>query len=369
MPWFDLVKLRILFFGKSEDLGWCAAGLICQLSACIILGGKKEKESVRVFVAKSDPLASGWKCCPWSQWPFLHSAGVVCCLPYPILPGLDRSLQWFWIPFYSLSKFQLLFFFLSSFLFLLPACLVSISLCCASALAGNVQSSLFLDTGRKGKYGSVLAVQAAGRHCRSFIYALLSHSEAEVVVSFGISEVLGRAWLSPARVNSCSRRPHKFLIPEYSHILATSTGACFCSCWRPGYHSMTVCRIQQGFLEGLKLKTHLLPHGSPWAAGESRPWHLGQFLPILLHWPWCLQGCSSPVLTPLSSCCFAVFCALLSSAIPEVMPQSLVGSGSMSELMASAPLDTGEVPGSSSQKPLLMPCCRNLASQTHTKAS
>lgn len=215
MIWFS--EAEDIVFGKSEDLGWFAAGLICQLSGSINLGEKEN--SVRGFVAKGDPLAFGWKCCPWSQWPFLHSAGLVCCLPYPILPRLDRSLQWFWIPFYWLSKFQLLYFFLSSFLFLLPACLISISLCCASALAGNVQSSLFLDTSRKGKDGSILAVQAAGGHCRSFIYAPLSHSEVEVVVAFGVSEALGGAWLSLACVNSCFRHPHKVLICEHSHIL------------------------------------------------------------------------------------------------------------------------------------------------------
>lgn len=306
---------------------------------------------MRVFVAKGYPLGFGWKCCPWSQWPFLYSAGLVCCLPYPILPRLDRSLQWFWIPFYSLSKFQLLLF----FLFLLPACLVSISLCCASALARNVQSSLFLDTSRKGKDGSILGVQAAGRHCRSFIYPPLSHSE----VKWLFPEVFLRFWVvpgSPLHVwIPASGIPAKSSSLSAFTSLPRSTGACFCSCWRPGYHMMTVCSLPQGFLERLKLKKYLLPHGSPRAAGESRLWHLGQFLPLVLHWPWCLQGSSSLILTPLSWCCSAVFCALLNSVIPEVLLLSLMGSGSVSELMALAPSLMGGAPGSFSQKPPLIP--------------
>ncbi|RMB98996.1 hypothetical protein DUI87_24541 [Hirundo rustica rustica] len=51
---------------------------------------------------------------------------------------------------------------------------------------------------------------------------------------------------------------------------------------------------------------------------------------------------------------------------PEVMPLSLLGSGSISELMASAPSDTGKAPGSSSP---LIPCYLTLASQTHTEAN
>ena len=50
---------------------------------------------------------------------------------------------------------------------------------------------------------------------------------------------------------------------------------------------------------------------------------------LLLHWPWCLQGCFSYIFSPLSSAVIAVaqfFFPLLNYVIPEALPQSLVGS-------------------------------------------
>ena len=42
------------------------------------------------------------------------------------------------------------------------------------------------------------------------------------------------------------------------------------------------------------------PWSSPRAAGESLLWHLEHLLPLLLHWPWCLQSCFSHIISLLS---------------------------------------------------------------------
>ena len=60
---------------------------------------------------------------------------------------------------------------------------------------------------------------------------------------------------------------------------------------------------------------YLLHHGLPWAAGEqsASSWsalqaarasllqRLQHLLPLLLHWPWCLQSCSSYIFSLLST--------------------------------------------------------------------
>lgn len=43
------------------------------------------------------------------------------------------------------------------------------------------------------------------------------------------------------------------------------------------------------------------PWAVPWAAQESQLWHLQCLLPLLLHWPWCLQCCSFHMVSLLSS--------------------------------------------------------------------
>lgn len=110
MIWFS--EAGDIVFEKNEDLGWFVAGLIWLLSVSIIL-----------FFFFKVIFCCCCKRLPTSFWvemlsigsvTLLYSAGLVCSLPYPILPRSDRSLQWFWIPFFSLSKFQT--FFLNSFL-------------------------------------------------------------------------------------------------------------------------------------------------------------------------------------------------------------------------------------------------------------
>ena len=46
---------------------------------------------------------------------------------------------------------------------------------------------------------------------------------------------------------------------------------------------------------------------SPWAAGESLLGLLEHLLPLLLHWAWCLHGCFTFFLTPLSQLSRSVF--------------------------------------------------------------
>lgn len=119
MPWFDLVKLGILVFGKNEDLGCFAAGLIWLLSRSVILK-KIQKSLKRISLLQKVTHGLWMEMLCLESVTLLYSAGLVCSLPYPIPPRSDRSLRWFWIP--------LFFPYLNSGLFFpscLPACLSS----------------------------------------------------------------------------------------------------------------------------------------------------------------------------------------------------------------------------------------------------
>lgn len=224
MIWFS--EAGDIVFEKNEDLGWFAAGLIWLLSVSIILFLKKKKN---VFCCKRLPTGFWMEMLSLESVTLLYSAGLVCSLPYPILPRSDRSLQWFWIPFFLLSKFQtggvwLCFF----FLFLLPVCLVSMSLCCASALAEYEPSSLFSGSKRKGEDGSVLGVQAASL----LLFVPQSSRKGTFLQYFRGSE-----WcLALPCVYEVLFQPSSLKSSSLSTLtsLPSSTGACFCSRWRPG---------------------------------------------------------------------------------------------------------------------------------------
>ena len=101
-------------------------------------------------------------------------------------------------------------------------------------------------------------------------------------------------------------------------------------------------------------RNRLLQHRSlcsPRVAGESLPRHLEHLLPLLLHWPWCLQSCFSHIfslLCPAAKCCYAGFFRLLKYIIPEVLPLSLMGSALASGRANLEPSGTGSMgPGGS----------------------
>jgi len=86
----------------------------------------------------------------------------------------------------------------------------------------------------------------------------------------------------------------------------------------------------------------LLHRGLPWAAGgqhvssQSSPQAAGEYLlrclkhllPLLLHWPWCLQSCFSHLFSLLSPAVIAIVQGLfpiLNYIITEVLPPSQIG--------------------------------------------
>ena len=104
------------------------------------------------------------------------------------------------------------------------------------------------------------------------------------------------------------------------------------------------------------------PWLSPQAAGESLLQRLGHFLPLLLHWPWCLQSCFSHIVSPLSPAAVVegfppptpFFTALPQRCYDHgwwARPRPVAGPSWRQ--LALALSDTGEASGSSSQKLLL----------------
>jgi len=78
-------------------------------------------------------------------------------------------------------------------------------------------------------------------------------------------------------------------------------------------------------LQGHSLPHHALLHGLQ----GNLLWSLEHLLPLLLHWPWCLQSCFSHIFSFLLSaakCCYAGFFPLPNYVIPEALPGSLMGS-------------------------------------------
>ena len=65
------------------------------------------------------------------------------------------------------------------------------------------------------------------------------------------------------------------------------------------------------------------PWSSPWAAGEPLLWSLEHLLPLLCHWPWCLQSCFFYIFSLLSP--LAVLFPILKYVITEVLPPLLMG--------------------------------------------
>lgn len=117
---------------------------------------------------------------------------------------------------------------------------------------------------------------------------------------------------------------------------------------------------------------------SPWsalqAAGDSPFQCLEHILPLLIHWPWCLQGCCSHRFSPCSSL-DAIAAAqqllfLLKSVIPEVPPLLLMGPAlaSSTSILEPAAIGSTEHRGSFwklfTEATTVVPCYQNLATPT-----
>ena len=99
------------------------------------------------------------------------------------------------------------------------------------------------------------------------------------------------------------------------------------------------------------------PWTSPQAAGETTLQCLEHLLPLLLHWPQCLQGCSSQTFLTAAAQQFLPF---LKYAVTEAPPASLMGSalGSVGSILEPAALvlsSTWAAPGLLLQRSALQP--------------
>ena len=99
------------------------------------------------------------------------------------------------------------------------------------------------------------------------------------------------------------------------------------------------------------------PWSSPRAAGKSLLWCLEHLLPLLLHWPWCLQSCFSHIfslISPAGNCpdFFSPFLTMLSQRCCHhcwwARPCPVTGPSW--NPLALALSDTGEASSSFSQK-------------------
>ena len=108
------------------------------------------------------------------------------------------------------------------------------------------------------------------------------------------------------------------------------------------------------------------PWSLPQAAGESLLQCLEHHLLLLLHWPWCMQGCFSHVVSLLSSCFCAVFLPFLKYVITEVLPALLRGSPLASGGSVLKPAETVSVQHGGSSWCLLAEAATTAAPATKT---
>lgn len=110
------------------------------------------------FVTKGYPLAFGWKCCLWSQWPFYTLLVLFAvCYSQSFLGQTGHCNGSEFLSFHSLNSRVFFFFFF-------PDCLLSLSLCSVSALANDGMFSLFSVSLRNREDGWIRGVGAAGSY-------------------------------------------------------------------------------------------------------------------------------------------------------------------------------------------------------------